>query len=91
MTNLYPKNVFQLNFLFDTGKLSKNDHIAVEVLSLDSINKPKTKLLSNKWDGKNVLTNSLNRNHVLSGEMNIEEQSEFSDGGKNNNFFFFFL
>ncbi|VVC36175.1 Hypothetical protein CINCED_3A008865 [Cinara cedri] len=62
------------------GKATKNDHIAVEVLSLDSINKSKTKLhTNNKRDGNNTLTNTLNRNNVLSRDINYEEQSEFSD------------
>lgn len=72
--------------MFAKGKIAKNDRIAVEVVSLDSINKQKTKLANNnKWGGKNISTNTFYRNKVLSEEMkNIEEKSEFSDEGKNN-------
>lgn len=74
--------------MFVKGKVTKNDHIAVEVLSLDSINKQKTKLATNnKWGGKNISTNTFYKNKVLSEEINnIEENSDFSDEGKNNCF-----
>lgn len=72
-----------MKYFIVIGKLIKNDHIAVEVLSLNSINKPKTKPVTNiKYDSKNVLKNTLNRNNVLSEEINIEELNEFSDEGK---------